>query len=149
MTTRQGMSSRDTNPCKSGASCRIVSFMAETVRAHEVADITDVIIGENVATLRRRANLTVKQVGDLIAVGESAASYKIKGTNPWKAKEVRILADRFHVSVGVLYGDDPMPLPTAPARVTRLDPSKNSGKNMNRYIAAASVIDFRTRKAVA
>ncbi|GAB3805588.1 hypothetical protein GCM10028798_27700 [Humibacter antri] len=96
-----------------------------------MADQTNYAIGDNVATLRRRNKMTLKQVGALIGVGESAASLKLNGINPWQAHEVRILADHFGVKVGVLFGDDPMPNPTAPARIRRLDSTRNAKRPLS------------------
>lgn len=118
--------------------------MSRTDATREIADQTNYEIGENVTTLRRRRKMTIKQVGALIGVGESAASYKLSGSNPWQAHEVRIIADYFGVRVGVLYGDEELPRPTAPAHVTRLDPTRNANSRLPDYESdsSAAVVDL-------
>lgn len=83
-------------------------------------------IGDRADTLRRRRRMTQKQLGMTIGITESAMSYKLSGQNPWTAYEVATVARALAVTIGVLYGDEPMPEPTRPARITRIDTSKNA-----------------------
>ena len=90
-------------------------------------------LADRARTLRgRRNDLTLTRCGALMGVTEGMASLKFKGSK-WSSFEVRVMADAFGVSPAVLYGDEPMPEPTRPAMVTKLDPSKNADRPTKDY----------------
>jgi hypothetical protein len=80
--------------------------------------VIDYVIGENVATLQRRAGLTNAQVGNHFGVSGPAMSLKLHGKRAWSALDVQRAASLFGVRMAQLTGEEPMPEPTAPASVT-------------------------------
>ena len=105
--------------------------MNEALKTEERAEYEDAFhyaIADRASTLRRRRGMTLTQCGAIMGVTESSASLKFSGKGKWSAWEVRRMADTFEVTVGVLYGDEPMPEPNRPATVTTLDTTKNANR---------------------
>lgn len=107
----------------------------------------DYAVSDRIGTLRKRVGVTQRQLALAIGITESSMSDKLH-LGPWNAWELSVIAPMLNTSIDVLYGVDPMPEPTRPARVTRLDPKRNARKITNGYLAAGRVtsVDF-TRSA--
>lgn len=98
----------------------------------QVADL-DYAIGDRVNTLMHRHGFTRKTLGAMLGIGPSAMSLKVGGQRPWSATEVQVAASHLNVSVAVLFGDEPMPEPTRPAAITKLDPKRNADRRTLDY----------------
>lgn len=149
LTESQVLSSLDIDYCESVATCRKMSSM-DTQR-QEAADDLDYAIGDRVNTLMRRRGYTRKSMGVVFGLGESAMSLKLNGKRTWSAFDVRLAADELNVTVAVLYGDEPMPEPTRPARITSIDTTKNAGNQRTTdygYEDSVVHVDFGRRAVV-
>lgn len=93
-------------------------------KRQEAADNLDYAIGDRVNTLMRRHGHTRKSLGEVFGLGDSAMSLKLSGKRQWSAYDVKLAAGEFQVTVGVLYGTEPMPEPIRPARVTPIGTPK-------------------------
>lgn len=113
--------------------CRFMSTVGNMPKTSKNAESVDEFeadfyyaLADRARTLRgRRPELTLARCGELMGITESMASLKFKGRK-WSAFEVRVMADAFGVSSAVLLGDETMPEPTRPAKVTALDTTKNA-----------------------
>lgn len=117
------MSTHDTPYCGIVVKCRNVSGM-DTLS--KVVSEIDYAIGDRVETLMRRAGYNKTTLGRVFQLSPSAMSLKLRGQRSWSAVDVSLAAATVGVRVAVLYGEEPMPEPTLPARVTPLDTSKNA-----------------------
>lgn len=114
------MSSSVATYCPNVTTCRNLSLMNQSATDAAVS-VIDYVIGENVATLQRRAGLTNGELGAHFGVTASAMSLKLHGKRAWSALDVQRAATIFNVRMGQLVGEEPMPSPTAPATVTNLN----------------------------
>jgi len=116
----------------------------------EQADDIDYAIGDRVNTLMRRANFTREGFGSIFGISGSAMSLKLAGKRTWAAWEVRRAADTLAVAVAVLYGDEPMPEPTRPARVIDMSTKQkapNSRANGYKPGHSADILPFKAHAA--
>lgn len=79
--------------------------------------VIDYTIGENADRLRRRAGLTVGELGARFGVSPSAMSLKLQGKRGWSAFDTQKAARLFGVSFAQMVGETPLPGPDAPATV--------------------------------
>jgi hypothetical protein len=75
----------------------------------ETVDDLDYEIGDRVNTLMRRQRHTRQSLGAILGIGPSAMSMKLSGRRTWTARDVKVAAHALEVTVGVLYGEEPMP----------------------------------------
>lgn len=84
----------------------------------DAISVIDYVIGENVATLQRRAGMTNAVLGTHFGVSGSAMSLKLRGKRAWSALDVHRAATLFGVRMAQLNGEESLPEPTAPATIT-------------------------------
>lgn len=80
--------------------------------------VIDYTIGENVDILRRRAGLSIGEIGMRFGVTPSAMSLKLRGKRAWSAQDLHHASRLFSVRMAQLTGEEKMPEPTAPATVS-------------------------------
>ncbi|KAA8816763.1 hypothetical protein CSQ85_11695 [Bifidobacterium rousetti] len=61
-------------------------------------------ISKTIDSLRRGAGMSQSQFGQLLGVSQSTASRKLSGEFPFKADEILVCSQTFHVSIDYLYG---------------------------------------------
>ncbi len=100
------------------ATRRNLSRMTHTAAVDAAVSAIDYTIGENVETLRRRAGLSVAELGAQFQLSGSAMSLKLRGKRSWSALDTHLAARLFGVRMAQLQGEEALPEPSAPASVT-------------------------------
>ena len=132
--------------------------MTPTTTAVDAAvSAVDYTIGENVDTLRRRAGLSVAELGSRFQLSGSAMSLKLHGKRSWSALDTHLAARLFGVRMAQLFGEEALPEPTAPATVTDISaliaqrrsselPGLDSNQEPIGSRPVASLDDYRARR---
>lgn len=68
-------------------------------------------IGERVHMLMFRQRVRQGEIGRLLGIDQSAVSKKLRGSRPWSAHDLQLIAERFGVTVGSLFGEETDPRP--------------------------------------
>lgn len=100
---------------------RNLSRMNENEAVNAAVSGIDFTVGENVNTLRRRAGMTNATLGRMFRLSSPAMSLKLRGLRAWSARDIQAASEVFGVRMAQLQGEEPLPAPTAPGRITRMD----------------------------
>lgn len=91
--------------------------MSQGTAIDAAVSVIDYTIGENADLLRRRAGLSVGELGARFGVSPSAMSLKLAGKRAWSAFDTQKVARLFGVSLAQMVGEAPLPGPDAPAAI--------------------------------
>jgi hypothetical protein len=85
--------------------------VAPLVRHAIKHDAVDKAIGRRVMVLMNSAGMLQEQLGIHLGLTQASVSRKLHGERPWYPGELIYVAQLFRVSVGSLYGEEPMKMP--------------------------------------